>query len=82
MITLEITTHSGLYDIVAVEAYNSIDTAAILNGIKKNESGNTYNVVVFGGNIYSCVDIKGIKKSGGERMKKDELIALLDELTD
>lgn len=57
MTTLEITTHSGL------DAYSAIDTAAILNGITKNESGNTYNVVVFGDNIYSCVDIKGIKKA-------------------
>lgn len=63
MITLEITTHSGLNDTVAVETYNAVETAAILNGITKNESGNTYSVVVFGDNIYSCVDIKSIKKA-------------------
>lgn len=62
MTKLEITTHSGLNDAVSVETYNAIETAAILNGITKNESGNTYNVVVFGDNIYSCVDIKRIKK--------------------
>lgn len=62
MITLEITTHSGLDEVVVVEAYSAITTADILNGITKNESGNTYNVVVFGDNIYSCVDIKRIKK--------------------
>ena len=61
MITLEITTHSGLNDIVSVETYNATETAAILNGITKNESGNPYSVVVFGDNIYSCVDIKSVK---------------------
>ena len=61
MITLEITTHSGLNDVVSVETYNAIETAAILNGITKNESCNQYSVVVFGDNIYSCVDIKSVK---------------------
>lgn len=49
MIKLEITTHSGLNDVVSVETYNATETAAILNGITKNESGNQYSVVVFGG---------------------------------
>ena len=61
MIMLEITTHSGLNDVVSVETYNAMETAAILNGITKNESGNQYSVVVFGDNIYSCVDIKSVK---------------------
>lgn len=61
MITLEITTHSGLNDVVSVETYNAMETAAILNGITKNESGNQYSAVVFGDNIYSCVDIKSVK---------------------
>ena len=61
MIKLEITTHSGLNDVVSVETYNATETADILNGITKNESGNQYSVVVLGDNIYSCVDIKSVK---------------------
>lgn len=61
MKAVEITTHSGLKEIITVSEYDASETANIINGITKNESGNAHNVVVLGNNIYSCVDIKTIK---------------------
>lgn len=68
MIKLEITTHSNtdekgrsIIEIVETEEYDAIETFNILNGITKNETNNTYNVILLGENMYSCVDIKSIK---------------------
>lgn len=58
---LEIKTHSGESEILEVEEYDAQAIADIVNGITKNETGNGYNVIVLGENIYSCVDIKAIK---------------------
>lgn len=61
MKTIEITTHSGLNERITVPEYDALETANIINGITKNETGNAYKVIVLGENIYSCVDIKTIK---------------------
>lgn len=58
---IEIKTHSGESEILEVETYDAQATADIVNGITKNETGNDYNVLILGDNIYSCVDIKAIK---------------------
>ena len=59
---LEIKLHSiDEIDIVEVEDYNPVEVANIINGVTQNEHGNPQNVLVLGDNIYSCVDIKGIK---------------------
>lgn len=58
---IEITTHSGIKEILEVENYNALEIADILNGVTKNEIGNPFNVITLGGNIYSCVDIKSIR---------------------
>jgi hypothetical protein len=48
-------------DIIKTEKYDSEETYKILNGIKKNEVGNTYNNILLCQNIYSCVSVKSIK---------------------
>ncbi|CRH18742.1 hypothetical protein CM318V1_280023 [Carnobacterium maltaromaticum] len=48
-------------DIIKTEKYDIEETYKILNGIKKNEVGNTYNNILLGQNIYSCVSVKSIK---------------------
>lgn len=58
---ITISTHSGIQEEVEVEDYNPLEIANILNGVIKNDNGNSFNVITLGGNIYSCVDIKSIR---------------------
>lgn len=58
---ITISTHGGITENVEVEDYNAQEVTKILNGITKNENGNTYNVINLGNNIYSCIDIKSIR---------------------
>ena len=78
MIKLEITTHSNtdekgrsVIEIVEAEEYDAIETFNILNGITKNETNNTYNVILLGENMYSCVDIKSIKVIKDEPIEEE-----------
>lgn len=68
MVKLEITTHSNtdekgrsIIEVVEAEEYDALETFNIINGITKNETGNAYNVLLLGENMYSCLDIKSIK---------------------
>ncbi len=54
MILLEISTHSGDLDVVEVEEYSAQEIAEKLNN-------NELQALAFGDNVYSRIDIKGIK---------------------
>lgn len=78
MIKLEITTHSNtdekgrsIIEIVETEEYDALETFNILNGITKNETGNAYNVLLLGENMYSCLDIKSIKVVKDEPIEEE-----------
>lgn len=51
-----------LPDIIELEDYDVNETFEILNGLKSNSLGNSYNNIKLGNNIYSCVSIKSIKE--------------------
>lgn len=54
MITLQITTHSGLDDLVQVEAYDPKELETRLNN-------NDIHSIALGENVYSRIDLKNIK---------------------
>lgn len=51
---LNITTHSGLDDVVEVENYNAVELAEKVND-------NEIQAIPIGDNVYSRIDIKNIK---------------------
>lgn len=58
MIKLQVITHSGQEDVIEVEEYNPQEIAEKINGKE-------VQVIVFGKNIYSKIDIKYVKQIEG-----------------
>ena len=55
MIKIQVITHSGQEDVIEVEEYNPQEIAEKINGKE-------VQVIVFGKNIYSKIDIKYVKQ--------------------